>query len=93
QLAGTYHCAAAGETSWHGYARFVLGRALAAGRALKVNPDAVEAIPTSAYPTPAKRPLNSRLDTTKLQRSFGLHLPPWQRGVQRMLAEALAPTA
>jgi dTDP-4-dehydrorhamnose reductase len=89
QLAGTYHCAAGGETSWHGYARFVLEQARAAGRTLKVAPEAVEAIPTSAYPTPAQRPLNSRLDTTKLQRTFGLHLPPWQQGVRRMLAETL----
>jgi dTDP-4-dehydrorhamnose reductase len=91
-LAGTYHCVAAGETSWHGYACFVLEQARAAGRALKVAPEAVQAISTSAFPTPARRPLNSRLDTTKLQRSFGLHLPPWQQGVQRMLAEVLAPT-
>jgi dTDP-4-dehydrorhamnose reductase len=93
QLAGTYHCTAAGETSWHGYARFVLAQAQAAGRTLKVAPEAVQAIPTSAFPTPAQRPLNSRLDTTRLQRAFGLHMPPWQHGVQRMLAEVLAPTA
>jgi dTDP-4-dehydrorhamnose reductase len=93
RLAGTYHCAAGGETSWHGYARFVLELARAAGRTLKVAPEAVEAIPTSAYPTPAQRPLNSRLDTTKLQGAFGLHLPPWQQGVRRMLAEVLAPAA
>ena len=46
-------------------------------------------IPTSAYPTPAQRPLNSRLDTTRLREAFGLHLPPWQSGVERMLTEFL----
>ncbi|MEY3382238.1 MAG: hypothetical protein RL468_2836, partial [Pseudomonadota bacterium] len=86
---GIYHLAAAGQTSWHGYARFVLQTAQAAGVALKVSPDAVEPIPSSAYPTPARRPLNSRLDTTLLQNTFGLRLPHWQQGVARMLAEIL----
>jgi dTDP-4-dehydrorhamnose reductase len=84
---GIYHVAAAGETSWHGYARFVLQRVQAAGRALKAGPEQVLAIPSAAYPTPAKRPHNSRLDTHKLRNTFGLHLPRWQDGVARMLAE------
>ena len=88
-LAGTYHCAAAGETTWHGYARTVIERARAAGRPVKVAPDAVRAVPTSGYPTPAARPLNSRLDCAKLRQAFGLHLPPWQAGVERMLVELL----
>ena len=87
QQAGLYHCVASGETSWHGYARYVLEQAQALGWTLKVAPDAVAAIPTSSYPTPARRPLNSRLDTSKLQAAFGLTLPPWQQGVQRMLQE------
>lgn len=88
-LSSTYHLAAAGETSWNGYARHVLGVATAAGRPLKAAPDAVDPVPTSAFKTAAVRPLNSRLDTTKLRRTFGLALPPWQRGVERMLAEIL----
>lgn len=87
--AGVYHAIAGGETTWHGYARFVLGLAQQAGVELKAGPDAVEAVPTSAFPTPAKRPHNSRLDTTKLQTAFGLRLPPWQDGVARMLRETL----
>jgi len=86
-LGGVYHLAAAGETSWFDYARFVLQQAEQAGEALKVGAEQVEAIPTSAYPTPAQRPLNSRLDTTKLRETFGLHLPNWQDGVARMLTE------
>ena len=86
-LAGLYHCVADGETSWHGYANYVFAQARALGWALKVGPDAVAAIPTSSYPTPAQRPLNSRLETAKLQATFGLRLPPWQQGVQRMLQE------
>lgn len=87
RFAGIYHLAATGETSWHGYARFVLECASAAGRRLKASPSAVVTVPTIAFPTPAARPLNSRLNTTKLQQSFGLFLPPWQQGVARMLTE------
>ena len=86
-LAGTYHCVSAGETSWHAYARHVITWAHAHGQALKTLPDAVHPIPTSAYPTPARRPLNSRLSTARLQAAFGLRLPHWQLGVDRMLAE------
>lgn len=90
-LSGLYHLAAAGETSWHGYASFVLQTARAAGVALKVPEDAVLPIPTSDYPTPARRPHNSRLNTAKLRAAFDLTLPPWQTGVARMLAETLVP--
>ena len=86
-LAGLYHCVAAGETTWHGYARYVLEQAQMLGVSLKTAPAQVHATPTSSYPTPARRPLNSRLDTSKLQRAFGLQLPDWQQGVQRMLTE------
>jgi dTDP-4-dehydrorhamnose reductase len=85
--AGLYHVAAAGETSWNGYARFVLAQARAAGRPLKAGPEAVEAVPSSAFQTAARRPHNSRLDTARLAGAFGLHLPHWQTGVARMLAE------
>lgn len=87
--AGLYHVVASGETSWHGYARFVLQMAQQAGVELKAGPGAVEAVPTSAFPTPAKRPHNSRLDTTQFQSTFGLRLPHWQEGVARMLHESL----
>lgn len=85
--AGLYHLVAGGETTWHGYARFVLAQALAAGVELKARPDTVDAVATSAFPTPAARPHNSRLNTSKLQSTFGLVLPPWQAGVTRMLRE------
>ncbi|WP_394787952.1 dTDP-4-dehydrorhamnose reductase [Rhodoferax sp.] len=88
-LAGLYHLAAAGETTWHGYAQFVLAQARQAGVVLKAGPDAVAAVPTSAFPTPAQRPHNSRLDTHKLQAAFDLTLPDWQTGVARMLNETL----
>ena len=88
-VSGVYHAVAAGEVNWSDYARHVLGWARQRGVALKAGPDDVAAIPTSAYPTPAMRPLNSRLDTGKLRRTFGLHLPDWRVGVDRMLAEAL----
>ena len=88
-LRGIYHAAASGQVSWQDYAKFVLQRAQAAGVALKAGPDAVDPVSTSNYPTPARRPLNSRLDTTKLRQATGLVLPPWQSGVARMLAEVI----
>lgn len=84
---GIYHCVAGGETNWHDYACFVFDTARKQGRELKVSQ--INAIPTSAYPTPAQRPHNSRLDTQKLQQAFGLTLPHWQHGVARMLTEIL----
>jgi len=87
ELAGLYHCVAAGETNWHGYAKFVLQTAQALGQTLKAGPDQVAATSTASYPTPAQRPLNSRLNTSKLQQAFGLTLPHWQTGVARMLTE------
>ncbi|TDM05540.1 MAG: dTDP-4-dehydrorhamnose reductase [Ideonella sp. MAG2] len=87
ELAGLYHLVAGGETSWHAYARHVIEWARANGRPIKVAPEAIQAIPTTAYPTPAARPLNSRLSTAKLQQAFGLRLPAWQQGVERMLQE------
>ncbi|HEX7638717.1 MAG TPA: dTDP-4-dehydrorhamnose reductase [Burkholderiaceae bacterium] len=89
ELAGTYHAVAAGETSWHGYARLVIETARARGVPVTVAADAIRPIPTSAYPTPAPRPLNSRLDTRKLRERFDLHLPHWETGVRRMLDEIL----
>ena len=86
---GVYHVAASGQTSWHGYACFVLTAAQQAGQALKVGPQAIEPITTRDYPKPAQRPLNSRLDTRLLRNTFGLTLPPWEQGVARMLAEIL----
>jgi dTDP-4-dehydrorhamnose reductase len=88
-LAGTYHAVAGGFTSWHGYATLVIEAARARGVPLTVPPDAIRPIPTSAYPTPAPRPLNSRLDTRKLRERFGLALPQWETGVRRMLDEIL----
>lgn len=87
--AGLYHVVADGETSWHGYARFVIEQAQRAGIDLKASADALDAVPTSAFPTPANRPHNSRLNTAKVRSTFGLRLPPWQEGVARMLRETL----
>ena len=88
-LCGLYHCTAAGETSWHGYARFVIELARAMGQTLRVAADGVRPVPTSAYATPARRPLNSRLACDKLCQAFALRLPPWEPGVRRSLTEVL----
>jgi dTDP-4-dehydrorhamnose reductase len=86
-LAGIYHLVAGGITTWHAYAKYVVALAESAQPAIKIVAREVNAVPTSAFPTPAKRPHNSRLDTTKLQTTFGLQLPHWQAGVTRMLNE------
>jgi dTDP-4-dehydrorhamnose reductase len=88
-VAGTYHAVAAGETHWHGYATHVIEFARRAGQPVRVAPGAIEPVPTSAFPTPARRPGNSRMNTDKLRRTFGLTLPRWQDGVERMLTEVL----
>ena len=87
--AGLYHLVAGGETTWHGYASHVLERARQAGLPIRVAASAIQPVATSAFPTPARRPHNSRLDTHKLQNTFGLALPHWQTGVDRMLNEIL----
>ncbi|MGZ4958569.1 MAG: dTDP-4-dehydrorhamnose reductase [Methylomonas sp.] len=89
EIGGLYHLVAGGETTWYDYAKFVIDFARQAGVELKVTAEAVQAVPSSAFPTPARRPNNSRLDTGKLQESFGLNLPHWQSGVLRMLTEIL----
>lgn len=89
ELAGVFHAAAAGEVSWFGYARFVLEHAQRAGVPLLAGPEAISPVPSSSYPTPARRPHNSRLDTSKLREATGLFLPDWKSGVARMLAEAI----
>lgn len=86
-VAGLYHLIAAGETTWHAYATKVIEFAKAQGVELHVQ--TINAVPTSAFPTPAKRPANSRLNTQKFQQAFGLNLPDWTVGVERMLLETL----
>lgn len=85
--AGTYHLAAAGRTTWHAYAQYLVQQANMRGMALRTTPERIEAIPASAYPTAARRPRNSCLDTVKLQQTFGLALPGWQVQVARLVAE------
>lgn len=86
---GLYHLVAGGETTWHAYASHVIAKAreLAPDRPWKVQ--RIAAVPTSAFPTPAQRPHNSRLNTDRLQQTFGLRLPHWQAGVDRMLQEII----
>jgi dTDP-4-dehydrorhamnose reductase len=89
EVSGLYHLVAGGETSWHGYARFVIDFAARAGIDIKVPPNAIMPVPSSAFPTPAKRPHNSRMCTGKLRRTFDLNLPSWEVGVARILSEML----
>jgi len=86
---GVYHLTASGRTSWHGFAVHVVDRARSeATMALAVT--AIDAIPTSEYPVPARRPANSSLDTSRIRERFGLHLPDWRVGVDLCLQELWA---
>ena len=89
QDAGLYHLTASGETSGHGYAQFVIAKAVQSAAGVKPKVSSVDPVSTTAFPTAARRPLNSRLNTARLQTTFGLTLPPWQHGVERMLVEIL----
>jgi dTDP-4-dehydrorhamnose reductase len=82
---GLYHTIAAGETTWHGYASFVVEQAKQMGYTIKTQE--IMAVPTSAFSTPAKRPNNSRLSTQRFQNTFSMICPAWQQGVQRMIEE------
>ena len=86
-VSGLYNLAAGGVTTWYDYASFVIETARNDGLTLKVAPESVRPIPASAFPLPAPRPTNSRLDTNKLQSTFKLTLPNWQIGMKRMLTE------
>jgi len=90
QAGGTYHAVASGQTSWHGYACHVIERARGLGIDIRTAPDAIEPVPSTAFATAARRPLNSRLETRKLRETFAVHLPSWESGVDRMLDETLA---
>lgn len=86
--AGLYHLAASGETTWFDYAKYVVDQSIRAQAAPEIIVKTIHPVATSAFPTPAQRPHNSRLNTAKLQQVLGLHLPDWQIGVIRMLAES-----
>jgi dTDP-4-dehydrorhamnose reductase len=88
-LAGIYHLASAGQTTWHGYASHVLSEALRLQPEMRFKATEVAPVSTESFVTAARRPLNSRLDAAKLRETFGLSLPPWQQGVDRVLAEIL----
>lgn len=90
-LAGTYHLAAGGETTWHGYAQYLLEIAQAKNAALRIRAEDVKPIPTEAYPLPAKRPRNSRLNTAKLSGTFNIVVPHWRYHVQRYMDEIIPP--
>jgi dTDP-4-dehydrorhamnose reductase len=86
---GLYHMTASGETHWCDYARYVIAQARAAGKVLRARPEDVHPIPSEAYPTLAKRPHNSRLDTRHFRETFGLELPHWQQGLNHILQQIL----
>ena len=89
QLTGLFHAVPRGETTWHGFAQAIFQHARACDVALAVQPEKVVGIETQHYPTPAKRPLNSRLSVGKLEDALSLTLPSWQQQLALTLDEAL----
>lgn len=88
--AGIYHLAASGQTSRHGFAAFALRCAAERGWPLRVHPSELRPVPSSHFATPALRPANSRMDTSRIRSAFGIALPPWQDGVEAVVAELAA---
>lgn len=88
-VAGIYHLAASGETSWYDYARFILEIVQKQGGKVRLRSTAISPILTANYSTPAPRPLNSRLDTHRFTETFDLRLPPWESGVASVLTEIM----
>ena len=86
-LSGTYHLTPTGKTSWHGFAQFIIAEALGLGVKFRASFENVQAISTSEYPLPAKRPSNSLLDTKKICNTFNVYMPPWQTHVERLFKE------
>jgi dTDP-4-dehydrorhamnose reductase len=86
-LIGLYHVVASGHTTWFDYAKEVLSHVRQTYPAIKIVANVIDPVPTSAFQTAAKRPLNSRLNTGKFQNTFKLTLPHWKQGVTRMLTE------
>ena len=86
---GIYNLSPRGTTSWHGFAQCIFRQAVAQGDTLAIDPGRLEGIPTAEYPTPASRPLNSRLALGKLEAALGLHMPDWESQLALTLNEYL----
>jgi len=84
---GVYHLAPRGETTWFDYAKFVIGDAMKRGDTFKLSLDNIQAIKTEEYPLPAKRPQNSRLNTSHFRTTFGVTLPSWESGILAIMDE------
>ena len=90
QLAiGLYHLAPKGGTSWHGFAQEIFRQAQESGEQLSMGAEDAKPIPTSDYPTPATRPLNSRMDVTKLETALNIQLLDWRAELSLTLNEFL----
>lgn len=84
---GLYHLSASGQTSWHGFARYIVQQMQANGLQTKTQPEHIEAITAEQYPSTTKRPMYSHLDCSKLSEALDLQLPHWQYHVKRAVAE------
>lgn len=89
---GTYHLCASGCATWFDVASFAVSRAKENHPDVAWKVEAIDPVPSSSFPTPARRPSNSRLDTSRLRETFGVNVPDWRDGVARLVDEcAFAP--
>jgi dTDP-4-dehydrorhamnose reductase len=86
---GTYHMTLEGETNWYRYACFITDEAKRLGLQTLMTSKDIKSISSDAYPTLAKRPMNSKLDTTKIKKTFMLELPHWEVEIKRILKELI----
>jgi len=86
---GLYHLAASGKTNWYDYSKYIIAQARALEYPLKASPKNVEPTTSNKILFPAARPANSLLDTKKLRETFGIYLPDWKQGVDRVLEEII----
>jgi dTDP-4-dehydrorhamnose reductase len=82
---GTYHVTSEGEINWYQYAVFIANEAMRFGLKLKLDPEQIKPLSTSEFPTPAKRPSNSRLNTDKIKKTFMIELPHWKKDVSEVM--------
>lgn len=89
---GIYHLATRGEVSWHGFAQAIFRLANEQGEALRIRVENIRPVPTREYPTPAVRPLNSRLNLARLEAALGIELPDWSSQLRLTLEDYLQPS-
>ncbi len=85
QICGIYHLTPPGKVSWYDFASYIINQAVENKMTLQLKPNGINPIPATSYPSPTKRPRDSRLDSTKISKIFGIRLPEWQTHIQEFI--------